>query len=269
MYKIMALDMDGTLLNQNKVVTERTKEALEKAREYGVKVVLASGRPLDGLKRYLEELNLVDNDEYVLSYNGCLVQETKSGKIIYEKGLTGKDLHRLYDLSSSLGVNIHAFAPNKGGLITPKHSKYTQLEADINQIDINICDFSEIAEDENIVKIMWIDEPEILDKAIKAIPKELYEEYFIVKSTPYFLEIFNKDSGKGAALKALAKHINAKAEEVIAVGDAGNDLDMIEYAGLGVAMGNATDAVKEIAQFITATNNEDGIADVVDKFILK
>lgn len=267
MYKIIALDMDGTLLNKEKVVTDRTKAALKKAGEKGVKIVLASGRPIDGIKRYLEELNLVKEDEYVLSYNGCLVQETKTEKIICEFGLKGRDLHYFHDISCSLGINIHAFSP-KRGLITPKNSRYTEVEATINQIDTNICDFATVKEDEDIIKIMLIDEPEILEKATEALPKELYDKYNIVKSTPYFLEIFNKEAGKGVGLKALAKHLNVKQEEVIAVGDAGNDLDMIEYAGLGVAMANASENVKEIANYITDSHNEDGVAQIIEKFIL-
>lgn len=267
MYKIIALDMDGTLLNEDKVITDKTKAALKKAGDMGVKIVLASGRPIEGLDRYLEELNLVKEDEYVLSYNGCLVQETKTKKIICEFGLKGKDLQYFYDLSCSLGVNIHAFSPQRG-LITPKNSKYTEVEANINQIEINICDFSTVKEDEDIIKIMFIDEPEILEKAIEALPKELYDKYNIVKSTPFFLEVISKDAGKGVGLKALAQYLNVKQEEVIAVGDAGNDLDMIEYAGLGVAMANASENVKEIANYITDSNNEDGIVKVIEKFIL-
>ena len=99
MYKIIALDMDGTLLNNNKEVTSKTREALQKAREKGVKVVLASGRPIDGLRRYLDELELVRDNEYVLSYNGCLVQEVKSQKIIHEVGLKGDDLHYMFKIS--------------------------------------------------------------------------------------------------------------------------------------------------------------------------
>lgn len=268
MYKIIALDMDGTLLNSEKKVTPKVKEALNKAREKGVKVVLATGRPIDGVRRYLEELDLYKDGEYVLSYNGSLVQEINTGKIICEMGLKGKDLKYFYELSRKLDVNIHAFSP-KRGLVTPKISKYTEVEADINDISINICDFNEILDDEDIVKIMFIDEPEILDKAIKGIPKEAFDKYGLVKSTPYFLEIINKDSNKGVGLSLLAEEIGATKEEVIAVGDAGNDLAMIEYAGLGVAMENAQDEVKAIANYITASNNEDGVAKVVEEFILK
>lgn len=267
MYKIIALDMDGTLLNSDKIVTERTKKALKKAREMGIKVVLASGRPIDGLKRYLEELSLIDNDEYVLSYNGCLVQETKTKKIICEKVLKGKDLKYVYKVSKDLDVNIHAFSAERG-LITPKNSKYTEVEATINGIDINVLNYDEIPDDEDIVKIMYIDEPEVLDRAIANIPKEMYEKYYMMKSAPHFFEIINKYGNKGVGLKALADYLNVKREEVIAMGDAGNDLAMIEYAGLGVAMGNADEEVKKISNYITKTNNEDGVAEVIEKFVL-
>lgn len=267
MYKVIALDMDGTLLNSDKVITQKTKTALMAAREKGVKVVLASGRPIDGLKQYLNELNLVDTDEYVLSYNGCLVQETKTNSIIHEVGLKGEDLHYIYDLSTKFGVNIHAFS-SKQGLITPKNSKYTEFEARLNNIDINIVDFNKVDKDENIIKIMLIDEPEILDKAIASLPKEAYEKYTIVKSTPHFLEIINKNGNKGEGLKALAKHLNITHEEIIAVGDAGNDIEMIEYAGLGVAMANATEEVKKVANFHTNSNNDDGIATIIEKYIM-
>ena len=268
MYKIIALDMDGTLLNDEKIVTEETKKALKEAREKGVKVVLASGRPIDGLRRYLEELDLMHDNEYVLSYNGCLVQETKSEKIISEKGLKGKDLHYIYNFAKEFGVNIHAFSPTRG-LITPKNSKYTEVEANINKIDINVCDFNEISDDESIIKIMLIDEPEILDKAIAKLPKEVGEKYNLAKSTPFFFEVINKESNKGLGLKELADYLNISKDEIIAVGDAGNDLDMIEFAGLGVAMDNGHDNVKEAADYITKSNNEDGVAEVVKKFILK
>ena len=154
-------------------------------------MVLSTGRPIDGVKKYLNELGLVSDGEYVLSYNGCLVQETKSCEVIHEVGLTGKDLHYIYDLSVNLGVNIHAFS-SKMGLITPKTSKYTVVEAELNGIEINEVDFMKVQEDEHIVKIMLIDEQEILDAAIAKLPKEAYEKYNIVKSTPYFLEIINK-----------------------------------------------------------------------------
>lgn len=268
MYKIIALDMDGTLLNNSKQITEATKKCLKSAREKGIKIVLASGRPIDGLKKYLKELDLIDENQYVLSYNGCLVQETKSKKIIHEIGIKGKDLHYLNDLSKKYKVNIHAFSPTKG-LIVENVSKYTKHEAQMNGIEINTINFAEIEADEDIVKVMMIDEPEILDAAIEKLPKEIYEKYTVVKSAPFFLEFINKHGDKGVGLKALAEHLKVNKHEIIAMGDAGNDLAMINYAGLGVAMGNASEEIKKAADYITLSNEEDGVAKVIKKYILE
>ncbi|MGL5820833.1 MAG: sugar-phosphatase [Sarcina sp.] len=267
MYKLIALDMDGTVLNSNKEISKRTQDALREARKRGVYVVLASGRPLEGLLKSLDLLELVTDDDYVLSYNGCLVQNTKTKEVISNLTLCGQDLLDLYEHSKNVGVNIHSFSPEKG-LITPKHSKYTQVEADINDIEVNVIEHSTIHPEETIVKVMMIDEPEILDAGMSKLPKELWDKYSVAKSTPFFLEFFNKESNKGLALSRLAKHLGIKQEEIIAVGDAMNDFPMIEYAGLSVAMGNAVPEIKEISQHITDTNDNDGVAKVVEQFIL-
>ena len=268
MYKLVAIDMDGTLLREDKTISERTKKAIQSAREKDVTVVLATGRPIEGVSRYLEELNMYTDKDYVLSYNGALVQKTLSKEVIGKIALTGEDLHYLKKLSDELKVNIHAFSETKG-LITPKNSKYTEVEASINNIDIHEINFDTISKDEVIVKIMMIDEPEILGPAIENLPKEVFEKYTVVRSTPYFLEFLNKEVNKGVGVEMLAKHLGIKQEEVITFGDAGNDLHMIEYAGLGVAMANAFDEVKEAANYITDSNENDGVAKAIEKFILE
>lgn len=267
MYKLIALDMDGTLLTSDKVISEKTKIALKKAEEKGVKVVLASGRPLEGISRYLEELDLLKHDDYVLSYNGGVVRNTKTKECVSKAVLKGSDLKRLYKISKELNVNIHAFSV-KDGLITPKISKYTQYEADMNNIEITVKDFNEIDDNEEIIKVMMIDPAEILDPAIEKLPKDLYDTYSIFKSASFFLEFTNKEVDKGLGLKKLGEYLGITREEMIACGDAGNDLSMVKYAGLGVAMANATDDVKKNADYITLSNDDDGIAKVVEKFIL-
>lgn len=267
MYKLIALDMDGTLLTTDKKVSERTAASIKEAEAKGVKIVLASGRPLLGLNKYLEELGLLKGEDYVLSFNGGLVQNTKTGKIVSKVSLKGSDLKNIYEISKQLNINIHAFSA-KGGLITPKNSKYTEYEAEINGIDINIKDFNEIEDEEDIIKVMMIDPQEILDPAIEKLPNEIYEKYSVFKSSPFFLEFTHKEVDKGLGLKKLGEFLGIKKEEIIACGDAGNDLSMIKYAGLGVAMDNAVPEVKEVANYITASNDEDGISKVIEKFIL-
>lgn len=267
MYKLVAIDMDGTLLKGDKTISERTKSAIKSAREKGVTVVLATGRPIEGVSRYLEELDMYTDKDYVLSYNGALVQKTKSKESIAKIALDGSDLHYLKKLSDELGVNIHAFS-EKIGLITPKNSKYTEVEANINNIEIHEMNIDDISDDEVMIKIMMIDEPEVLGPAIEKLPKEVFEKYTVVRSTPYFLEFLNKEVNKGVGVEMLAKNLGVRREEIITLGDAGNDLHMIEYAGLGIAMGNAFDEVKEAANYITDTNENDGVAKAIEKFIL-
>lgn len=117
-------------------------------------------------------------------------------------------------------------------------------------------------------KFMMIDHPEILDECIKKIPKEYYEKYTIVRSTPSFLEFLNPDANKGSGISLLAGKLGIHKDDIICVGDAENDKHMIEYAGLGVAMGNANEEIKYLADYITLSNNEDGVAHVINKFIL-
>ena len=267
MYKLIAIDIDGTLKREDKSVSERTKNAIKLAKEKGVYVVIATGRPIDGVSRYLEELDMLGENDYVLSYNGGLVLKTKSREVVSKTVLTGADLHYLHNLSKELGVNIHAFS-EVHGLMTPKNSKYTEVEANINGIRITINDYSDIEDDHSIIKVMMIDEPEVLQKAIDNLPKEVYEKYTVVRSAPFFLEFLNKKVNKGTGVELLAKHLNIKQEEIMTFGDAGNDLDMIVYAGMGVAMANAFDEVKEAANYITDSNENDGVAKAIEKFVL-
>jgi Cof subfamily protein (haloacid dehalogenase superfamily) len=267
MYKLIALDMDGTLLTTDKKVSERTEAAIKAAEAKGVKIVLASGRPLIGINRYLEELELIKGEDYVLSFNGGLVLNTKTEEIVSKVSLKGSDLKYIYEISRELNINIHAFSA-KDGLITPKNSQYTEHEAEINGIDINIKNFNEVDDDEDIIKVMMIDPQEILDPAIERLPKEVYEKYSVFKSSPFFLEFTHKEVDKGLGLKRLGEYLGIKKEEIIACGDAGNDLSMVKYAGLGVAMDNAVPEVKDAADYITTSNDEDGIAKVIEKFIL-
>lgn len=268
MYKIIALDMDGTLLKSDNKISEKNKIAIKAAQAKGVKIVLASGRPLLGLNRYLEELDLVKGEDHVICFNGALVQNTKTKKIVSKVSLKGSDLKYIYEISKELNINIHAFSV-KEGLIAPKNSLYTEYDANLNSIDINIKDFYEVNDEDDIIKIMMIDPQEILDPAIEKLPKGIFEKYSGFKSEPFYLEFTHKEVTKGLGLKKLCEHLGIKREEVIACGDGANDLSMVTYAGLGVAMGNAIPEVKEVANYITTSNNEDGIAKVIEKFILK
>lgn len=266
MYKLIAIDMDGTLLKEDKTLSNETCRVIKKAHALGIKIVLSTGRPLKGIEQYLEKLNLLSDKDYAVTLNGAVVQNIKTKEKLSEKGLTHEDMHFLYALSLKLNLNIHAFTHDS--VITPKNTKYTKLEADLNHIPVQIIDFKDLNKSTKIIKMLMVADPAILKNAITKLPKDLYDKFTIVQSAPFFLEFLNKSVNKGVGVELLAKSLNIKQEEIICIGDAGNDIHMIKYAGLGVAMGNAFEEVKEVADYITLSNEEDGVAEVIKKFVL-
>lgn len=266
MYKLVALDMDGTLLKEDKTISKENLTAIEKAKENGVKFVLATGRPIKGIEKYLKQLDLISDNDYAVSFNGAVIQNTKTGEIISKNYMNLNDLKYLYGISKKLNVNIHLLTPYS--CVTPKLNKYSQLESDINNIPLQIVDFDSIDKTTTIVKIMFIDDESILDKVIERLPNDIHDRYTVLRSAPFFLEFINKAVNKGFGVKTLAKNLGINQEEIICMGDAENDIHMIKYAGLGVAMGNAFPAVKEVANYITKTNENHGVAHVIKKFIL-
>ena len=266
-YKLIALDMDGTLLNEKKEISPRNKKAIQDARKLGKSVVIATGRPLPGVQKVLAELELTTSDDYVVSFNGALVQNVKTGEVIFSSTLEHEDYRYLYQFSQEYGVHIQALTASY--VTTPILNPYTQVEADINGIETVKCEVTEFPESETIVKVMFVDEKEKLDAVERILPTEIREKYTIVRSSSIFLEFLHPTVNKGVGVHAIATVKNITADEVICVGDAGNDIAMIEYAGLGVAMGNAYEEVKRIADHITDCNESDGVAKVIETFMLK
>lgn len=267
MYKMIAIDMDGTLLRDDKTISDETLRAIKLAKLKGVKVVLATGRPADGINQYLSKLDLTKEDDYVITFNGSLIQNCASKAVIFSEVLNINDFNYLHSLAKALNIDMHAFT-KEHGLITPKMNPFTKFEATANKLEATILDFETLPEKTNLIKFMMVGEEIDIDRVHKILPKEVLEKYTVVKSGPIFLEFLNKQCNKGEAVKRLAHHLNISLNDVICIGDAGNDYHMIKYAGLGVAMGNAYDEVKEVADYVTKTNENHGVAHVINKFIL-
>lgn len=269
MYKLIALDIDGTLLNSKKEVTKEVFDAIQMAKKKGVKVVLSTGRPLPGVQSLLKELKLNNEENYVVTFNGGLVQEISSQDVISNIEMSYEDFNIIYnELSKKHNVKIHINTPDSVVVPYKDAPKYSIHEANLNNIPVICMDESEINEDLTFCKVMLIDEPEIIDNIITKIPKDFHDKYTIVRSAPFFLEFLNKKVNKGSGLQALCNKLNIDPCEVIAVGDEENDRHMIEFAGLGVAMSNARDSIKEIANYITDSNDNHGVAKVISEFIL-
>jgi Cof subfamily protein (haloacid dehalogenase superfamily) len=267
MYKLIAIDMDGTLLNADKIITQRNKDAIAQARAKGVTVVLASGRPLEGMQNSLKELGMDSHDDYVLCYNAAIVQNIGTGEVIREALTTGKDAKLIAQFAEENSCNYHAFS-KEFGLIAPKNSPYTEHEAQINGLTLTLKDFSELDDDHPIVKTMLIDPVEILQPVVDRVPESFKQAYSIVRSAPFFLEFNNPSSHKGFGVETLANHLGIDQTEVICIGDAGNDHPMLQYAGLSVVMDNADAETKALADYITDCNNNSGVAKAIEKFVL-
>jgi Cof subfamily protein (haloacid dehalogenase superfamily) len=268
MIKLIALDMDGTLLNNEKCISERNYQAIQAAKSAGIKVVLASGRPLEGLQSYIEHLGLTGEDDFVVSYNGSLVQRVVSGEVLHKTSLKGSDAKAIFKVSQQLGVYIHAFSV-KQGLITHQHNPWTDIEATLNGIQAKEVNFTQLDDNEDIIKVMLVADEKVLTPAIKSLPAHLREQYTVVQSAPFFLELLHPTSNKGIAIEKLSRVMNITADEIMCVGDAENDHAMLAFAGLAVAMENADPATKALAHYITKSNVDDGVAVAIEEKALK
>ncbi len=266
--KLIAIDMDGTLLLPDHTISPAVKQAIARARKRGVNVVLTTGRPYAGVESYLKALDMNQPQDYCITYNGALVQKANDGSTVAQTALSYDDYRYLEQLSREVGSHFHALDRHTLYTANRDISRYTVHESFVATIPLVFCEAEKMDPNTTFLKVMMIDEPEILDQAIARIPAEVREKYTVLKSAPYFLEILDKRVTKGTGVKALADALNIRPEEVMTIGDQENDIAMLEYAGVGVAMGNAIDSVKKVADYVTKTNLEDGVAYAIEKFVL-
>lgn len=265
-YKMIVLDLDDTLLRDDHTISPRTKQALMNAQEAGVKVVLASGRPTFAMTHIAKELELERYGSFILSFNGAKITNCTTGEQLFSSTITPETVHELYHISRQEKVGIHTYVGDD--IVTPAHNKYTDIEAEITGMPIIEEEQFIQAIQEPVVKVLMVEAPERLVILEKKLQQQLEGKLNVIRSKPFFLEFTEVGVDKGTSLHHLIQKLNILQEEVIAIGDSYNDLAMIEFAGLGVAMGNAPDDIKEIANHVTDTNMEDGVAKVVETFIL-
>ncbi|OJG73569.1 cof-like hydrolase [Enterococcus quebecensis] len=267
--KLVAIDLDGTLLNSNKEISARNKAALAQAKAAGVKIVICTGRPLAAIGIYLDALNLRDNGDYSITFNGGLVQKNDTGEIIEKASMPLENVHDLFQLASSLNVPLDILSD---GLVLqlPTTQDYESLYSQLNKLlTYESYEVAELTADRIYNKAVIAVDETYLDEQIKKIPSAFYTRYEVIKTRTNLLEFMPKGITKAYGISLLARDLGIKQEEIMTIGDEENDLPMIEYAGLGVAMENAIDKVKDLADVITDTNDNDGVAQVVEKFVLE
>lgn len=264
-YKMLVLDMDDTLLTDDHKISDENKEMLFKAQELGVYVVLASGRPTLAMINFAKELKLDQNNSYMLSFNGAVVTDLKEDKVLFEQTLTQQQIHELYDYSVASKTHIITYIDGK--IVSETDSEYIAIEKNITGLQHNKVPNFKQAVTSSAVKCILLEEPSYLKK-IEADLKLAMPHLSVSMSKPFFLEVAPNGIDKAASVKFLADRLNILQSEIIAVGNAGNDLSMIEYAGLGVWVDNVDPDLRHIADVIVASNNNHGVAEVVRRFIL-
>ena len=267
-YKLLVLDVDGTLLNDEREISKRTLAALLKVQQMGVRIVLASGRPTYGLMPLAKTLELGNYGGVVLSYNGCQIIKAQNGEILFERRINPEMLPYLEKKARKNGFAI--FTYHDDTLITDSpDNEYIKNEALLNNLKIIREDEFSTAIDFAPCKCMLVSDKE---KALIGLEqhweKRLAGTLDAFRSEPYFLEVVPCGVNKANTLGALLEHLGVTREEVIAVGDGVCDVTMLQLAGMGVAMGHSQDSVKVCADYVTASNEEDGVALAVEKLIL-
>lgn len=264
-YKMVVMDIDDTLIKDDKTISTAVKNAIEKAQKMGVKVVLASGRPTFAMRKLEKELELDKYGSYIISFNGAVVTESAGDRDIFKIPVKMMDAHELYDVSKEYGLFIQTYLGDN--IVTEENNAFTEIEAEITGMEIKIVDDFKKSVDRDVIKLIMLEEPEKLKKAGEEIAKRFTGRFSVAISKPFFLEFTDNGIDKASAIDFLVKREGITKEEVIAIGDSYNDLSMIKYAGLGVCMANGKEDVKKESDYIAPSNEEDGVAHVFEKFI--
>jgi len=265
-YEMIVLDLDDTLLRDDLTISPRTKASLIEAQARGVRVVLASGRPTGAIWRYARELELERHGGWIISFNGAVVIDCRTGEAIFEQALAREIIHEIHDHATAHDASILTYLDDR--IVTPEANEWVRVEQTLTGMDVvEVEDFKEAVHREAI-KVIVVEEPSRLREIADRIRPKVEDRMSMVISKPFFLEFTDKGIDKKSSLSLLLERVGLGREQVMAVGDSYNDMGMIELAGLGVCMGNGRDEVKAIADHVTADNMDDGVALAVERFVL-
>lgn len=291
MYKLVAIDLDGTLLDSYGNISQKNKSVIEAVKRKGTKVIIASGRNKTSALSFSKDIN---SSEYVICNNGATLYDIKNNKNIYNQYIDKKkalDIIKICDensifysiytedfvIANTMNYNVLFFESENGKTLEEQRTNikiikdvysYIKENENVNVLKMNICDNNKIIFDRIISKLKNIKEVNVLDvehmtkKIIKTGTEEVTIEY-------YYTEITSEGVNKWNAISRLIDILNISKEEIITIGDNANDIMMIKEAGMGVIMGNAAPYLKDCANFETKTNNEDGVAEALEKLILE
>lgn len=265
-YKLIAMDLDGTLNNDQKIITEKTKAALMAAQKAGIRLALASARPSPGLFKERDILRLQDHNGILMSYNGGRIVDAATGRVLFETSMDLDETKQVLRQLESLPVTpilddgVQFYVTDKNGFKVDYECRNNNMVC--SEVG-NLADFLTFAP----IKILMSVEPAELKDVQKKIAEFLPESLTVVQTAAFYLEVIPKVINKGQGIRDICSVLGMDTAEVISFGDAENDIPMLRAAGMGVAMGNAAEPVKQAADMVTLSNNEDGIAAALEQLL--
>ena len=268
LYDAIVIDVDGTLLDSDKQISEKTVETIVDAQKRGKKIAIASGRSIAGIRKNASKIQLEKFGGFVIAYNGTTVVNCKTGECIYNQMVPGEILEPVYKEAVKAEVSIAVYNDAEKELIAANGvTRY--IDADARACDVAVRETDDFVKVVNFGfnKIMLSGEPDSMKNIEKHMREMFGDKVNVFRSDPHFVELLPKYVDKGVAVEKLMRYLDINREKVICVGDSINDMPMLRYAGMGVAMGNAQDKVKQAADYVTLSHNEDGVANVINKFM--
>ena len=271
-FKLLVLDVDGTLLNNNREMSERTIKTLKKVQQNGIRIALATGRPTYGVLPFAKAIDLDFNDGFIISYNGAKVLEASTGKVLFERTIDPKMVPYLEKVAQRSGCAL-AYYENDEVVATDTNNEHIVDEAQMNNMSLrHVNNISEAMEGLGDDKQTWPteiifvnDDEQVLNGVEEHLQKHLNGVMDTIHSNPYYLEVVGYQVGKSHAMSALVQKLGISMKEVLAFGDGIADINMLQMAGTGIAMANAPEEVKRCADYTTLSNDEDGAAIAIER----
>ena len=268
MIKLIAIDMDGTLLNSKKKLLEETKQYFKNFHNKNTEtlLVLCTGRPETGIRPYLKDLGYLEENHYIISQNGANIYESQTGNRVMDAFLDSAAIQKWIELGKKHGISVM-------GAGVDYYYSFDEDPTEWMEFDVKLVSgkLKRIPTKESLntdfYKILLMGDEEQLNEFETFIPQEWRDEFYVVRSQKYLVEVLTKGVNKAFGLEELAQKLNIEPSEIAAIGDAANDIEMLEYAGLAIAMGNASEEVKSIADIVTDTNENNGVIKAIDNLI--
>ena len=267
MIKLITIDVDGTLVTPLKRLTKKNIMQIDRVRDLGVHIALASGRPFHSMERYIERLGLMQEGHFTVCQNGSYIVDNATKQPIAGSFQTVDDLARLDKLMEDFDVEVSAM-DDVGFYTRHKNpSFYTKADAFINKLALTPVNYEDFPENMSFGRFLILGSSSSIKEVLANMPKEVTDNYYAVQTAPFLIEVMNKTANKGHAVRQMASKLGITADEIMSIGNEKNDIPMLEPTGFPVAMENSVPELKAHAKFITRSNLQSGVGYAIERLI--